>query len=60
MPTHDKDMSYIEIIDGIKAALGKSQQHITQLCHTVNTLSNQLGLGDKVRVDDFIITAKGE
>lgn len=34
-------------------ALGKSVERIEQLCMLVNTLSNNLGLGRKVHVDDF-------
>ena len=35
-------------------ACEKSISRMKQLCETVNTLSNKLGLGNKVRVDDFI------
>jgi hypothetical protein len=37
--------------------LEKANQRISQLCGTVNTLSNKLGLGDKVRAEDFIVRA---
>jgi hypothetical protein len=35
------------------AALVKSEQRINQLCDLVNTLSNKLKLGNKVRTEDF-------
>ena len=35
------------------AALLKTEQHINQLCDIVNTLSNKLNLGDKVRKEHF-------
>jgi hypothetical protein len=34
-------------------ALSKSIQHIVHLCDMVNTYSKQLGLGKKVRAEDF-------
>lgn len=34
--------------------LFKAEQHIKQLCGMVNTYSNKLGLGQKVREADFI------
>jgi len=40
------------------SALEKSVQHMEQLASTVNTLSNKLGLGDKVRASDFTEHAK--
>ena len=40
------------------AALEKSEQRIIQLCGTVNTLSAKLGLGQKVRADDFADVAR--
>ena len=53
--------------DALVAALEKSVQRIGQLCATTNTLSNKLGLGDKVRAADFtdcaraaLALAKGE
>ena len=39
--------------DALIKALEKSAQRIDQLCSTVNILSNHLGLGNKVRADDF-------
>lgn len=31
----------------------RAEQRIVQLCETANTLSNKLGLGDKVRAEHF-------
>jgi hypothetical protein len=42
-----------EVNDELLKALRKANQHIRQLCSTVNTLAAQQGLGRKVRVEDF-------
>ena len=39
-------------------ALVKSEQRIVQLCDLVNTLSNKLALGNKVKTDDFADAAR--
>lgn len=36
------------------ATCRKAEQHIKQLCTMVNTYSNKLGLGDKVRVEHWL------
>jgi len=44
----------------LEKALAKANQHIEQLCSTVNTLSVSAGKGRKVRVEDFRVQERGE
>jgi hypothetical protein len=46
------------LTDEMLTALEKSEQRIKQLCETVNTYSNMLNLGDKVKTEHFTDTTR--
>jgi hypothetical protein len=52
-PEAEANARLIAAAPALLGALVKSEQRINQLCDLVNTLSNKLGLGDKVRKEHY-------
>ena len=48
-----KHLSHANPVDDMAEAMQKTVRYIEQLCSMVNNYSGQLGLGRKVRSEDF-------